>query len=262
VRDDRRDGDLRLRGEQHVPASPRRKAWPEHSLFGLLDSDTLAALRGLGRPREYAAGDVIVSRGDRTSFVCILINGIAKVTATSADGTDSLLAIRVAGEALTEFAVLDGKPRSATVTAATASTVQTVSAADFNAFLDAHVDAHRALHRSLTAKLRATVDSRIVVSGPVKVRLARLLLNLADSHGRSVSDGTAIDVPLSQPEMGNLIGASEVSVNKNLAEMKRRGFIAIPGYRRYVVRDPAGLLMIVAGDGPIRQEGGTSGRGR
>jgi CRP-like cAMP-binding protein len=170
-----------------------------------------------------------------------------KVTATSADGAESLLAIRVPGEALTEFAMIDNRPRSATVTAATAAEVQIISAVDFHKFLDSYPDAHRALLVSVTGKLRAAVDSRTVVNGTVKVRLARLLLNLADMYGYSVPGGTAIDVPLSQPELGSLVGASEVSVNKNLAEMRREKLIALPGHRRCVVRDPAGLRRIVEG---------------
>jgi CRP-like cAMP-binding protein len=235
---------LEIGGAGDRPGLRRPGNWPECSLLGLLSRETLAALRVLGRRREYANGEVIVAQGDETSFVCILVRGVAKITVVSADGTESLLAIRVAGEALTEFAMIDGRPRSATVTAATAAFVQTISATDFHAFLDTHIDAHRALQRSLAGKLRAEVDSRIAVNGPVRVRLARLLLNLVDMYGYDVPGGTAIDVPLSQAELGSLIAVSEVSVNKNLAEMRRETMVEIPGHRRYVVRDLAGLRKI------------------
>jgi CRP-like cAMP-binding protein len=125
--------------------------------------------------------------------------------------------------------------------------VQIISAADFRKFLDAHPDAYRALLVSVTGKLRAAVDNRTFVNGTVKVRLARLLLSLAEMHGYSVPGGTAIDVPLSQTELGSLVGASEVSVNKNLAEMRREKLIALPGHRRCVVRDTAGLRKIAEG---------------
>ena len=48
------------------------------------------------------------------------------------------------------------------------------------------------------------------------VRLARVLLKLADDYGRPSPGGTRIDLKLSQRDLSNLVASSRESVNKQL----------------------------------------------
>jgi CRP-like cAMP-binding protein len=58
-------------------------------------------------------------------------------------------------------------------------------------------------------------------------RLARGLLRLAGTFGRDETDGTRLDIKLSQQQLGNLIGASRESVNKHIVDWTRTGYLAM-----------------------------------
>ena len=56
------------------------------------------------------------------------------------------------------------------------------------------------------------------------VRLARVLLKLAEDYGRPSAAGTRIDLKLSQRDLSNLVAASRESVNKQLRAWRENGW--------------------------------------
>ncbi|MEK8170702.1 cyclic nucleotide-binding domain-containing protein [Streptomyces sp. M19] len=53
---------------------------------------------------------------EESTFVLILLDGVVKATGRTHDNRDALLAVRMGGDLVGEFAAVDGRPRSATVT--------------------------------------------------------------------------------------------------------------------------------------------------
>ncbi len=70
----------------------------------------------------------------------------------------------------------------------------------------------------------------------VPVRLASLLLELAERFGEPEERGLVLDIPLSQQDLGNLIGASREIVSLTLSEFRRREAVSMLG-RRIVVNE-------------------------
>ena len=86
----------------------------------------------------------------------------------------------------------------------------------------------------------------------VDICLARALLALAERHGRrvpDVPDGVDIGVPLTQAELGALIGAREVSVQRALRELEASGLVR-RGRRRVIILDHERLAGFAADAGP------------
>lgn len=77
----------------------------------------------------------------------------------------------------------------------------------------------------------------------VKVRVARILVELARSLGQQARHGTSIGVELSHPELAQIIGAAAVSVQKALRELRRQGLVAT-GHRHVTILDFDGLLAV------------------
>ena len=78
------------------------------------------------------------------------------------------------------------------------------------------------------------------------VRLARVLLKLAEDYGRPGSTGTRIDLKLSQRDLSNLVAASRESVNKLLRTWRENGTVELEdGF--IVLRRPVGLRALIAG---------------
>ena len=213
----------------------RPNGWSANSLLSSLSQATKAELLSLGTWREFEPGRVLVHENEPTTHVYVLLAGCAKVTATTPEGGFALLAIRAGGELIGELAGLDGQPRSATVTAITTVHARVMPQATFQNFLTRHGDAAVAISRSVGSKLRWATRRRIDFSGSrVRVRLARVLVELAPTYGWANDEG--IEIPLSQPELAAAVGAKEPSVHKVLTEFRRDGLIST-GYGRITLLD-------------------------
>ncbi|WP_320782722.1 Crp/Fnr family transcriptional regulator [Streptomyces sp. CRN 30] len=215
--------------------------WPPTTLLGRLGPADRDLLLALGTRVRYPAGRVLIREGDRTDSVLLLLGGLVKVTARADDGRDALLAVRVRGDIVGEFAAVDGGPRSATVTACGPVLTRRVRRDDFVACVR---DRHRialALQQTVVAKLRAATVHRTTFTGcDAATRVARVLHHLAMTYGDRTGAGAEIRWPITQPELATLAGASEPSVQKALRRFRTMGFVT-PGYRSIRVDDLARL---------------------
>jgi CRP-like cAMP-binding protein len=86
-------------------------------LFNALANDDLVRLSQLAKIRVYKPTETIVAKGDPATEFFVLLRGRAKVTAQGADGADTAINVMGPGEFFGEIGILDGQPRSATITA-------------------------------------------------------------------------------------------------------------------------------------------------
>ncbi|KJK55417.1 Crp/Fnr family transcriptional regulator [Saccharothrix sp. ST-888] len=225
----------------------RGPGWAKGTFLARLAKDRAEQLLGLGRPTRYEAGGVLLSQGDRTTHVCLLQpadpGGVvcAKVTAALANGTESLLGIRVSGDLVGEQAALRMVPRAATVTACSSVLVNVVTRERFLGFLHEYPDAWEAVSSVMADRLDSANRRRLDFAAfGVPGRLARVLAELVDRHGHEVVDGHEIGVHLSQLELGRLIGAREDAVGLAMRRLKGEGLVR-PHYRGVTVLDLAAL---------------------
>ncbi|KNB50216.1 Crp/Fnr family transcriptional regulator [Streptomyces caatingaensis] len=226
--------------------------WPERSLLGMLPEPARRELLGLGVEVRYDTGDVLLSEGARDRHVLLLLSGFAKVTATLENGQVTLLAVRVGGETVGEMAAVDGAggpgdavPRSATVTACGPLAARLLQPAVLRELLMRRPEVGLALTRIVSDRLRWANRRRMEFRGyPVKVRLARLLLELAAAYGQpGEGGGVVMGCGLTQPELAALTGAAETTVHKGLRELREEGLLET-GYRSTTLRDLARLRRV------------------
>jgi CRP-like cAMP-binding protein len=183
----------------------------------------------------------MLREGDRDTHLELLVSGFVKVT-TSVDGFETLLGIRAPGELVGEVGALTGAPRNATVTACGRVTAGVLTRAEFEAFLRRHPSAAVRVTASLAGQLRWANRRRTDFAVyPAHVRLARLLVEIAEMCGRPVpGGGIELGVPLSQPELATMIAIAQATVQKAIQELRRRGLLGT-GYRRLTILDPDGM---------------------
>jgi CRP-like cAMP-binding protein len=217
-------------------------AFPSRSLLAALSEGTRADLLALGTWQEFTAGEQLLRQGERSRHVHVVVDGWVKVTAVSAEGHTTLLAIRVRGDAVGELASLDGAARAATVTAVGHVRARRIGHAELQRLLGEHPDVAVALGSYVSAKLRWATERRIEFGAfSVAVRVARVLVSLAGAYGQPSPHGISLGIEVSQPELASLIGASEPSVHRAVRDLKREGILDV-GYRHIVIRDPAALV--------------------
>jgi CRP/FNR family cyclic AMP-dependent transcriptional regulator len=210
----------------------------------MLDERAREALLALGAFREYPAGALLITEGDSSRYVIALHGGWVKVVAATEQGGLALLALRSRGELIGEQAALENQPRTASVIAAGPVTGYVVQPAAFLRFLAGHPDAALTVTRALSAKLRWATNRRVEFSGlPVRVRLARVLCDLARMNSTWTPDGVQLGYRLTQPELAAMIGTSDPSVQRAMGELRAQSLVAT-GYRTLVILDLPGLAAI------------------
>lgn len=220
----------------------QRRRWSPGSMMARLDDETQTRLLRLGECRYQDPAEVLISQGDPAAGTVYLLQetrgGLcAKVTADLDNGVEALLGIMVSGDLIGEMAVLREVPRSATVTLCSRTLVHRIPAAAFLTLARSAPSLSSALAKTLADRLDWADRRRLDMIGyDVPVRVARVLLDLADRHGRPVSDGTDVGVPLAQHELGRLVGAGDAAVSKAVRELKEKGLIRT-SYRKVILID-------------------------
>jgi len=228
------------------PAGP---AWAPGSFLSRITVPERDALLALGVTRRLPAGRRILVEGGRDTHVEVLREGHVKIT-TEVGGVPRLLAIRLPGDIVGEFAAITGNGRSATVTTCGEVVSTVIRQAEFLRFLGEHPHVANQVTATVGQRLRWANERRSEFAAyPVHVRLAHVLGEIAASCGEAVRDGVLIGVELSQTELATLVGAAEDTVQKALRLLRDQGLVRT-GYRRITVVDHAALRAVAEGADP------------
>jgi CRP/FNR family cyclic AMP-dependent transcriptional regulator len=205
------------------------------------DSGPLDAAFRDGRRQRLRVGTALFTEGDASSRVMLLLSGQVKVSTFTDEGQETVLAFRGAGNVLGELAAIDGQDHTATVTVVEEGEALVVSASRFLAELETQPGLAVTVLRSLIGRLRDAERVRAeFVALDVTGRVARRLVQLAETYGQPADGGTRIGLQLSQRELAGWVGASREAVNKALAQLEARGLVARV-HGDLVVRDVEGL---------------------
>jgi len=197
-------------------------------LFRGLDDEAAGALSASLAETKIRRGEVLFSEGDEGDRLYIVTEGKVKLGRTSSDGRENLLAILGPGQMFGELSLFDPGPRSATVTAVTDCTMQSLSHDELGQWLDGRPEVARGLLTQLAGRLRRANDVVAdLVFSDVPGRVAKALLDLSSRFGRVADDGVHVHHDLTQEELAQLVGASRETVNKALADFASRGWLRL-----------------------------------
>jgi CRP-like cAMP-binding protein len=132
-----------------------RVAWLRRvPLFAELSAAQLTSIAPLVEEVDTPAGQVLLRQGEFGQELLIIVDGAAEVTRDGQHVRDL-----GPGDVLGEIALLDGKPRTATVTTREPTTVLSVKKRAFDTMLDRVPGLPHELLRALATRLRdATAD--------------------------------------------------------------------------------------------------------
>ncbi len=212
--------------------------------WALLSRAERDALWDLGLPRDYPPGETLCLEGDPSTHVFVLLAGWVKILSATSDGHEMVLALRGDGDIAGEIAGETTGRRNATIRAIDRVRALIVRHDKFSSFLDANPGADRAFRRVVTQKWN-DADTKLrrhaVTTGGQ--RLASLLLDLAERHGREADGVIHLVMPLSQEELASLAGTSRATVTRAFGNWRKRRLIRT-GHRRITILDPAGLRKV------------------
>jgi CRP/FNR family cyclic AMP-dependent transcriptional regulator len=200
---------------------------------GVSDAD-LRALAERAGLRTYPKQAIIVSEGDETDSLYVVLSGRVKIYLADEHGKELILAIKGPGQYFGEM-VLDGEPRSASVMTLEPSQFAILSRADFRAFLVTHAEVALQLIHNLIRVARGLNHSvRNLAMLDVYGRVARILLNLAvERDGKLV-----IPERLTQKDIAARVGASREMINRILRELTAGGYVSVQDGRITINKAP------------------------
>jgi CRP/FNR family transcriptional regulator, cyclic AMP receptor protein len=133
-------------------------------IFAELAAEDVEALARLTRVAVYPAGDEIIEEGaefdEETDGIFVVVDGAVEVRTGTRDGSDGRLLVKLGpGEFFGEMALLDGRPRSASVTATEETQCLVLHRWDFLRELRKNPEIGIAMLSVLSGRIRATNEA-------------------------------------------------------------------------------------------------------
>jgi CRP/FNR family transcriptional regulator len=197
-------------------------------LFAALDDDTAAKLLSRVEVMQRRRGEVIFQQGDPAAELWLIADGRVKLTRTTNDQRETVLAVLGPGEVFGETCLLEGTPRAATATAIGDTTLALVTSADVDLIIDSHPDVMPQLMQVLARRLRNANELLSELAfRDVPGRVAKALIDLSARFGERTADGVHVAHGLTQEELAQFVGASREAVNKALSDFAARGWLRL-----------------------------------
>jgi CRP/FNR family cyclic AMP-dependent transcriptional regulator len=188
--------------------------------YTLSDAD-LTAVGSHVVARSYPKNTIIVSEGDKTDLLFIILEGRVKAFVSDGEGHDMVLSTQGPGEYFGEM-VLDEGPRSASIMTLEPSRFLVVQKNDFRDFVVKNPAFAFSLIEKLIHRARSlTANVKSLALMDVYGRVARLLLELAEETGGKLT----IPQRLTQQDIASRIGASREMVSRILKDLSSGGYL-------------------------------------
>jgi CRP/FNR family transcriptional regulator, cyclic AMP receptor protein len=212
----------------------------KHKLLPSLPEHLSARVFGAATQCQLKEGEPLFMAGDAGDGCYRLERGLLKVVATSAHGDERILALLGPSEVVCELAIIDGRPRSASVFAVSDCKLSFISRKNFEQCLRQHPEICGYLLSVLASRLRETDEALAAASFlTVKARLARALLELAELLGEEHGSGRIL-IRLRRNDLAAMAGVAPESVSRVINDwMKRKVVTRSSGY--YCLEDIATL---------------------
>jgi CRP/FNR family cyclic AMP-dependent transcriptional regulator len=203
-------------------------------LFSGLNEQQLETLAAGSARRSYPKGRTIVSEGEPSQSMYILLAGRAKVQRSDSEGKEVILAVLGSGEFFGEMSLIDDAPRSASVITLESCEFMAVSKDAFKAMLQQSPDVAMAVMRGLVRRLREA-DKKIETLALLDVygRVARVLLDFSENVGGE----RVVKNKLPRQEIAKMIGASREMVSRVMKGLEIDGYIVPLPEGKLVLRE-------------------------
>jgi len=201
----------------------RQKLLREQPLFSGLSAEIIERLSSHAVIKEVKRGTTIFAKGDVGNSLFAVCEGSVKMTSPSADGKDAVFNLIHEGAIFGEIALLDGRPRTADAVAATDCQLMVIDRRDFLPLLRSQQELAIKIIDVLCERLRRTSEQvEDIMFLDLPGRLAKALLRLTDDASR-----TDRKLTMTQGEIGEIIGMSRESTNKQLRDWQDRKWIKL-----------------------------------
>jgi CRP/FNR family cyclic AMP-dependent transcriptional regulator len=200
----------------------------------VLGEALLQSIGARGGVKRYPAHAVIITEGDTSDQLFIILTGRVKVYTGNEEGKELVIAVHGPGEYIGELA-LDRGARSASVITLEPSTFSVVTGATLREFVATHPDFALNLIQKLIWRVRqATGGMKSLGLDDVYARVVRLLFESSDPQG----DHRVVRERMTQRDIAERVGSSREMVSRILKELTTGGYVSIEAGRITILKKP------------------------
>ncbi|HEX8947823.1 MAG TPA: Crp/Fnr family transcriptional regulator [Dissulfurispiraceae bacterium] len=193
----------------------------------LTESEVLQVINKL-QVRNFRKNEIVLVEEDSNDFMYVILEGEVKVTRTSEDGKEIILALHAAGDFFGEMSLIDGQMTSATVTAIEESLIALISKEDFYSLLYNEKKILLSLLQSFCRRIRASNKTIEILSYTnAQQRIKALFRVLAGKYGVESGEGTVLNIQIAHRDIAGMTGLTRETVTKIMTELRDEGCISI-----------------------------------
>lgn len=215
-------------------------------MISALSAEQRHQVAKMARMFDVKRGTRIFLPGDASDQIFLLKAGIIKISMTTPDHRDVILALLHPGDIFGELAVVEDAPRDHIAEAYSDCVVCAIGRDTILRVIHETPEIGFQITKLIGLRMK-TFRSRVeeLLCKSAHARVAHALLELAERHGVTDQDGVLVSLRLSQGDLGRLVGLSRETVNAILQEWRQQNLVEMD--RRTVrLRAPERLRAISA----------------
>ena len=203
----------------------------EIPLFQNLPPEQLDYLLKRTHAFNYTRNSVVITQGEQSNSLYIVLEGRLKVYVSDSDGRQALLAFLGKGDFFGELSLLDDEPRSASVMAMTKTRLLCLTQEGFMEFIQAHPDTLLPMLRIMAQRLRKLDETiRSLSTKDVYGRIAHVLMNEAEEQ-----QGQIIAPRMTHQEIAEMVGSSREMVSRIMKELRTGSYISLNSRKQIII---------------------------
>jgi CRP-like cAMP-binding protein len=190
------------------------------------------------RLRRYQPRQIVLHQHDCTNHVMIVLDGWAELVAQTAEGRRQIVYLALAGD-LCAANLCSRARMDHAVTAITPLTVSITSKSEFRTLLTSHPRLALCFWKSqlLALSIQRRWTANLGQMGAME-RIAHLMCEISLRQERlGLADGRACSFPLTQTQIADACGLTQVHTNRVIQELRRRHFIELRS-KRLTIKSP------------------------
>ncbi len=190
----------------------------------------------------------LLEEGQLPEGIFVLLHGSVKLFVSLKCGKSLILRLVQSGEVLGLSATMSSTPAEYTAETLSPTQFLYVPRKDFLTLLEQHPAICISVVEVLSHQLREAVNMIHYSSGsqPAVEKLADLLEMWVAECGEATERGTELKLPLTQEEIGQMIGVSRETVSRLLADFEEQGILELEGSHVLVLKGHHPKEMIMA----------------
>ena len=207
-------------------------------LFASLTAKQIGSFANQFHTDTFAQDNLIFLEGDPADRLWVVQDGQVKIVKQSADGQESLLEVIMPGEMFGGAGILF-PIHPATAIAMTDVTLLSLERSAFIQLLRQFPDISLRIISLLGDRLRAAMHMRALSTEHVDIRLAHILLKLANKIGIPEAEGVRINMPLSRQDLADMAGTTIETAIRIMSRFRKENL---------VMTEPGGYVVITDSD--------------